>query len=380
MAAYKKITINFPGRGRGASRKVLSASWTAFHRGQAGLRDNREDARERLDRAGGTGACPESKDLSIPCNGELYEKVWGAAMVRDSEGKKQGNLPGAAYQSPTTGEWGGRGDGIPVKMTESLAASFIAPIGLVGGADKDLWVRINAWAGNWRRAVDPRRSPTDKYPGSIRVGVNLPMYFGSDDGKVPPFKLPVEVESYKPDCSLDNLDVTKGNEPALKKHYGSYLPTGENPCGGEGQVHCDDSTCQLEQVRTVRNSAGSVGAPGDLTERVAYHTDSGAKSGYIYTQGGFRFSPVAGQGAKPERLKKERTDWGSAYPIRTIAVCVSAFFRCTKKAYKLDHFPGGNRRTDVRTPAETEAYRKWEDEYAKEKRARENSKPPLPPR
>lgn len=231
--------------------------------------------------------------LAIPCDGEIRTVTWDVATVRRGEPSNVGSFPtgtGAALRISRNNYQKIRGNKFKRKYT----------INEILKHDIDLWVRINAWSGNWRRGMEGARTALgDKgRPGDNAKTVTTTET--SQDGTK------TTIESIQRDCNRDNSGVTRGNESQLKDLYGSYLPT-EGGCDGEDQVHCKESSCRLEQI--VRVTV----AEGGYDPRVT-----------VDNPRGFRINKE-----DLSVLPWVRTKWPS--DGGELSACIRADFRCVKR-------------------------------------------------
>lgn len=319
MPNFKKIRIRIPrwvrrSDGSRERRENSSAEWYSGDRGG----DVRKRAERNLDQP-----CEASKDYEIPCDRKVYEKVWGVDMVREGDVNKRKDPPGSLWVRPASGENYGRGEDLGVRSWSREQV-----MGLVRSVDRDLWVRINAWAGSWRRGVETagRRSVPSDAPGGSSTferpsRIKDAIVADSKTGLTLPH---ASIEKTVPDCEDDNLSVTRGNEAALRENYGSYLPSEESPCGGEDQVRCKSSRCRLEHIWRVTDSSG-----GLLPMRVK--TDSGDAWRRINTAGGFgvRFNPNQEGDTSPWYSSPYSSGWGQ----HVMHLCIYAYFRCVPPKY-----------------------------------------------
>ncbi|MHC4846858.1 MAG: hypothetical protein ACYTEG_00210 [Planctomycetota bacterium] len=282
--------------------------WNAHHRAGSA----REEARRNV----GIPRKP-SKSYVIPCDEEVFKKVWEADKVRQNAGTGQGISGGIgdAFHQLASGEPFARG-----KKGEAKKWSKQQVVKLIRWIDNDLWVRINAWAGNWRRGIETagrhRTSPFVK-PTTNRGPLKVDFKRS--------FTLPnVRITGLTPDCHGDNLAVTSGEEHQLRRDYGSYLPKEGAECGGEDQVRCKKRSCRLEHIWAIQGEAG-----GNLP--VDVHTDRGVKNEYINTAGGFGvyFNPNP-DGSQTTQMK-DADEYGESLGEHEMQVCIFAFFRCVPK-------------------------------------------------
>jgi hypothetical protein len=190
-------------------------------------------------------ACKESKDFQIPCDQSIHTVVWGPDLIRRNRAGVAGGYPqgaGVPYEYVVTSY--DRDRRPPPPLTRPQVVHTIRTI------DKDLWIRLNAWVGNWRKGLEATTeaaapTPEVSYTADVN-GVRT--------------RLTVQRPNEWPGWHHNNVapfgGLSANMRRRLEKYYGSYLPNGRGR-PGKDQIRCAKDDCVLDLVVAREDRSGT---------------------------------------------------------------------------------------------------------------------------